>query len=101
MTSYLFRFAYVLKFKQVGRFRFDFEIPLTRSANVGVFCNMFKKHVLLSTALAQTAIAILFYWLVCRFVNIAPALYLVSKLKSGWNFEMNKRKALENQLAIF
>ena len=54
MTSCLFRFAFVLKFKQVGRFRFDFEEPLTRSANVGVFYNMFKKHVLLSTAPAQT-----------------------------------------------
>ena len=80
MTSHFFRFAYVLKFKQVDRFRFDFEVPLTQSANVGVFCNMFKKHVLLSTALAQIAIAILFYWLVCRFVIIAPSSYLVSKL---------------------
>ena len=49
MTSYLSGFAFVLKFKQAGRFRFDFEVPLTRSANVDAFCNMFKKHVLLST----------------------------------------------------
>ena len=48
MTPCLFRFAFVLKFEQICWFRFDFKVPVTRSANVGAFCYVLKKHVLLS-----------------------------------------------------
>ena len=41
-----FPICFVLKFKQVNSFRFDFKVPLTRSANVGAFCDMFKKRIL-------------------------------------------------------